>query len=253
MAFSKSFNELFILPDNKSDEWDSKLFEYGYAHDEEKLNKHLESANEIYLEEKQIYTAINSFTLDTDSEEESMRLIEGLKEADFIKEVDVTKSTLLIKTVDGDIRVCKLTEMIPGLKEDDPNLLTEDRKGNCHEKSIQIANSMGKIKNDIVTGFVFGYSDQAKYLHSWVEFNYQGEDMVIDYTLNALMNKEGYYMIQRAKPLSRIDSKLLKEDRKVLDKFDKLGYFNIKEYLLFRDEIMKDFDKNKKVIGDERE
>ena len=66
-------------------------------------------------------------------------------------------------------------------------------------------------------------------LHSWVEFNYQGEDMVIDYTLNALMNKEGYYMILSVQNLlSRIDSKLLKEDRKVLDKFDKLGRFNIK-------------------------
>ena len=254
MAFSKNFNELFIKPDIESEEWDSKIFDYGLAQDVENLTKHLESANELYLEEKQIYTAINSFTLDTDgdNEEESMRLIDGLKDNELVEDSEVTKSTLVIKTTNGDIKVWKLSEIIPELKMEDSDLTTENRKGKCHEKSIKIANSLGEIKSDVVTGYIFGYSDKAKYLHSWVEFNHYGKDMVIDYTLNALMNKEGYYMIQNAKPLSRIDSKTIKEDSKILNKFDKLGSFNIKEYLLFRDEIMKDFEKNKEIIENER-
>ena len=255
MAFSKNFNELFIKPDIESEEWDSKMFDYGLAQDVENLTKHLESANEIYLEEKQIYTAINSFTLDTDgdNEEESMRLIDGLKDNELVEDSEVTKSTLVIKTTNGDIKVWKLSEIIPELKMEDSDLTTENRKGKCHEKSIKIANSLGEIKSDVVTGYIFGYSDKA--VRSWCENNMGILGRVVNVEDGFADNPLHRYrciLRRNAKPLSRIDSKTIKEDSKVLNKFYKLGSFNIKEYLLFRDEIMKDFEKNKEIIENER-
>ena len=74
--------------------------------------------------------------------------VQPVKETTTSKlDVDVTDAFVIIELSDHrKIKVCKMSEIIPGLKEEDPEIVTEDRKGNCHEKSIQIANSMGKIK-----------------------------------------------------------------------------------------------------------
>ena len=155
-----------------------------------------------------------------------------------------------LKTEKGEIRATALTSLIPNLKDEEPVLLTDNRVGNCHSRAIKISNSLGEIDNDVVTGYVFGFSDKSKYLHTWVEFNYQGKDAVIDYNLNVLMNKEGYYLMTHALPLSRISNKNIHKDFKVINKLGKTGC--IKEYLVFRDELMKDFKKNKELFDMER-
>lgn len=251
MSFSKNFHELFITPEHISEEWDDTLFKYGELGDLKKLDKHLHSANEVYLNEKLIYTAIDTFTLKTETQKEKMRLLDNLKTEEFVEKVKVTKSSVLIKTDKGDIKACKLTDMIPEFKEIYPDLETRDRKGQCHRNSMLISNIIN-MSNNIVTGYIFGYSDKSKYLHSWIELVYDNEDLVIDYSLNALMNKSGYYQMQHAIPLNKISNKNIKEDRKLLDKFDKLGHFDIKEYLLYRDEIMNDLEKNNKIFNEER-
>lgn len=250
MPFSKSFQELFIIPENESEDWDSKVFEYGEAKDIEKLDEHLASAKELYLEEKQIYTAINTFTLDTESNEEKQRLLNQLRNESFILDVDVTDAFVVIELSDHrKIKVCKMSEIIPGLKEEDPEIVTENRKGTCHCKALITSSSLGSIPNDVVTGYIYGLSDKVKYLHSWVELNYHGNDVVLDYTLNALINREGYYLLNHiSEPLSRISSKQIQEDCKLIKKLNKVGSFNIKEYLVFRDEIIRDLEKNREVL-----
>lgn len=251
MFLSKSFKELYIVPDEKSEEWDNRLFELGLQGNIEGLDKHLDAVNELYFEERQIYTAINKFTLNTVPKEEKMRLFNMLKNEEFVDELEILGSNVMIKTKDAKIIASKLSGMIPTLCKEDEDIETERRKGNCHQKSMKISKSLG-VTNDVVTGYIFGYSDKAKYLHSWVEFNFRGRDVVIDYTLNILMNKEGYYYMQHAIPISRISDKKIREDNETIRKFGKVGYFNLKEYLVFRDEIMHDFEKNKKVFEEER-
>ena len=252
MSFIKNFDKMFIEPEDRSQEWDNKIFEYGESGDVEKLDKHLSSANELYFEEKQIYSAINSFTLRTERDEEKRRLLENLKKANFVNKLSYTDSLIKMEVCDGtEIRAYKMTGIIPDLKEDDPDIETLKRKGSCHSKSMSISVSMG-IPNDVVTGYIFGFSDKAKYLHSWIEFKDKDREMIIDYSLNILMNKEGYYYMQHAIPLSRVSNSKLLEDKEIIKKFGKLGYFTDKEYLLYRDEIMKDFEKNKKLFNEER-
>lgn len=251
MPFSKWFNNLFIEQDNRSEKWDDDLFEYGKLEDETKLYQHLDSANELYLDNRQIYTAINTFTLETETKEEKMRLLDRLKNEKFIEDIRIKESAVLIKTIKGDIKIYKLSDLIPQIKEDYPDVVTQDRKGKCHEKAIMIADRLESVSSEVVTGYIFGYSDKSKYLHSWIELNHNGKDMIIDYTLNAMINKEGYYQIQNAIPLSRISSVKIKEDVDVLNKLKQLGKLDIKEYLLFRDEIINDYEKNKKVFEKE--
>lgn len=100
---------------------------------------------------------------------------------------------------------------------------------------------------------IYGYSDKEKYLHTWVEGKLgYGFPVVIDYTMNALMNKDGYYFLQKPKILSRISGKDLEMDNKFIRKFAKTGAtINDKEYLVFRDEIMRYFNRNKQLFDEE--
>lgn len=251
MFLAKSFKELYIDPEDRSEQWDNKVFELGFLGKVEELDEHINSADELYFEERQIYTAINKFTLKTVSEKEKNRLFNLLREEEFIKEINIIDSNVLIETKDTKIIASKLSGMIPTLEKEDKDIETENRKGNCHKRSIMISKSLG-VPNEVVTGYIFGCSDKAKYLHSWVEFNFKGRDVVIDYNLNILMNKDGYYYMQHAIPISRISDKNIKEDNEIIQKFGKIGHFNLKEYLVFRDEIMKDFEKNKRIFEEER-
>lgn len=63
--------------------------------------------------------------------------------------------------------------------------------------------------------------------------------------MNAVMNKKGYYMLKHAEALSKVSNKQLKEDWKILGQLAKQGItFKENEYLVFRDEIMRDLKKN---------
>lgn len=64
----------------------------------------------------------------------------------------------------------------------------------------------------------------------------------MDYTLNAVMNKDGYYYIKGIdKPINRIKDWQIKQDVKN-NVFDVMGKLDLgdKEYVVFRDEILRD-------------
>ena len=70
------------------------------------------------------------------------------------------------------------------------------------------------------------------------------ESRIIDFTQNVIMSKQNYIKITNFKELSKIS----KED--VISDRSKVALFNMKiaYYLFFRDEIMKDINKNEKVF-----
>lgn len=107
--------------------------------------------------------------------------------------------------------------------------------------SLEISLSLN-FPNEVVTGFIYGISDKVKYLHSWIEFNKDGNEYVIDYTMNVIMNKEGYYFIRQAEELSRISNQDILFDSKIS--------INSKVYLVFRHEIMKELEKNSFLFPD---
>ena len=250
MEKKKNFNFIFTEPDKKGQEWDMKFFLYSTQGDKKKLSEHICTAHEIYLREQRIYSVINDFTSDVKTKEEKEQILNKLLRENFIKDVKQENGILEIETNDGIILVLALTEFIPEIKKIDSNLGTEKQRGKCHEKSIFLSNNLG-IANDIVTGYVFGYSDKSKFLHSWVELKIKDKDVVIDYTLNAIMNKEGYYQIQHAIPLTRVSNIQLEEDTKKLRVFNMQKGFSARKYLVFRDEIMRDLEKNKDILLEE--
>jgi hypothetical protein len=236
----EEFNRMFVNPSEEASDWEDAVFQAGINGDDKEVERLFMQTNEIYLDESQINTAIETFTR-KESPEEKDRLLNGLKEIDWIKDVRVENNVLHIGTEKGPINVGLLSDM-DGYR-DDLRLLTSGRKGFCHSDSIKMCRQYNDAQ--IVTGYIYGLSDKAKYLHSWVEFEQDGKCVVADYTMNVVMNKEGYYLIKHAEELSRVSHKQIIDDLKILGQLSKQGIvFRENEYLVFRDEIMKDLEKN---------
>ena len=250
---SRNFIELFLKPDHKSTRMNQQiLYEMSKTGDLGRFLSFIRTNKGMRVEDYTISIYINEYTSTTNPEEEKQKLIDLLKSwSDYIKRVDVNQTAATIETNKGIINVRILSDIIPELKDDDCDIQTGDRIKKCHQKSLEISNRLG-IPNEVVTGYVYGISDKLKWLHSWVECDIEGNEYVIDYTMNALINREGYYMIKNAEPLSRISNKNLANDKKIINKFAEVAPITNKEYLVFRDEIMRELEKNKKLFDDER-
>ena len=156
---------------------------------------------------------------------------------------------VIIDTKEGVVKAKILSEVLPQLKEIDSKIQTSERLGNCHQGSLDICSILAN-PHEIVTGYIYGPSDKAKYIHTWIECLIKEKECVIDYTMNAFMNKEGFYIIKNPEPISRISGQDIKADAKKYGSF--LEKINIRQYLLYRDEIIKDLEKNGQFFDEDR-
>ena len=121
-------------------------------------------------------------------------------------------------------------------------LRSDDRLGKCTETSIGFALATGKDSKVMI-----GYLDNSKdkILHAvYLDCGYDKE-YVFDYTMNLVMTKNQYLELMDFKIINEVNGEDLINDRKVLKAFE---HFGTKFYLCFRDEIMKDLEKNKKIL-----
>lgn len=143
------------------------------------------------------------------------------------------------KTTEKEIKFKKLSDSIIQ-KNTKKELKTNKRYGKCHTASFALA--LYSTKNcEIITGFVDEFNHRL--MHSIVEYNHNG--LYIDYTKNLIMNKNDYINIYHFKEISRVTSKQVKEDvENIFPIIDKIG---LKSYLCFRNEIVKDLEKNHSI------
>lgn len=210
-------------------------------------------ATELDMENYLIKYKISKWTQNDLSEDEKKEMLEKLLEMkNYVNNVKINENEnfsipeVIIETKDGTIRAMKFSSYKPKVKKIIPNIENERRFGNCYEYAYYISTGL-PFENYLTTGYIYGYSDKAKFLHSWVEVNINGEDYVIDATLNAMINKEGYYLLQHAKPINKISRQTLLND---LDNFSIIDNKNIpmEVYYVFRDEIIEDLNKNKDIF-----
>lgn len=256
---SVNSQRLFYDVDEESAKWDQKIFDLGMASDYKGFKKHLCTANELYMDEYQLMGAIDSYFADDIPEEDKNRYIEGLKLSKAFKKVKVGKDEIRVtmKADKKEIWAKRVTGRIPETKEFMPEIATkEGREGQCHFLSMRLARAL-PFYADVVTGYIYGMSDKAKYLHTWVEYkNNKGVERVIDCTMNALMPKESYYYLRQAKAVQRISNENLRRDFRTIKSAGGGGTLEnfgleIKTYLFFRDEIVKDFSKNRHMFSDQ--
>lgn len=252
MPLSKNFKEMFLDPDGISQNWDETFMEKLHNCTTEEILKFAnKSAKKLYILEYIICRAIYNYTKKDLTDMEKQNFLDKLKlYTSHNLSIEYTNSILEIQTNEGNIKVRKLTDLIPGLSDADPDIETDERQGQCHFKSIELSNIIENPHN-VVTGFVHGTSDFSKFLHTWIEIFLNGNWYVFDYTLNACINKDGYYFIKHAEPLSVISKENIAREYPLLCGDDSTK-FNVKEYLLFRDEIIRDLDRNRHLFNEDR-
>lgn len=160
---------------------------------------------------------------------------------------------LSVKCKDYRLKAIMFSSISPSIKREYPQLETVNRANYCFDNSFELVNTLG-LRCNLVTGTVKGIVDRADFLHSWVETTLHGEEVVIDYTMNAIINKEGYYKFRHAKAMEKISVDDIVKDSEKYGKIFDLIDIKTSMYNIFRDEIISDFEKNnydqivKKVI-----
>ena len=111
------------------------------------------------------------------------------------------------------------------------------RENKSHEKSMELARNLNS-PNTLVTGWVAGLTSKSKYPHSWVETTLDGNEVVIDYTMNAIVNKDGYYALRYATPVSKINNVEIEKDLELVTPLINNNELSGLEYLVYRDSII---------------
>ncbi len=120
------------------------------------------------------------------------------------------------------------------------------RAKKCHERTLEICRS---FENSIVhTGLIILGENQ--YLHTVLEFKDKyGKDIIVDWTRNLWIDKEEYIKLFKFNILESIKSEDISNDAEFLKHH--LPNTSLKVYLTFRDELMKDINRNQSIFKQE--
>ena len=208
----KEFDNL-VLQNKKFEKWENQF------------NKIINSGNMFYLKIFELInktpinwdvlwmvSIINNFTLNNDIGNFEYCLTQAIT-ASVVK--SFKQDGLIFKIImnrDEEICFTKLTDFLPELNKDVKDRLQSERRfGHCHWDSIKLSKSLN-FDNNVVSGFCSIQSDKMKYPHTWVEFRYQDVEWIIDFTLNAVMNKCGYYRLFNPEKTVSINKVNISED-----------------------------------------
>ncbi len=229
----KNYNELFNTRFKTSQQIDEKFAELFNTSGLKEGIKYLKQigATELDMDNYNIKYRISEWTKDSLSNKEKIDFLNELRDlGDYILDIKVEKNEKF---------------NLPEVKNLFPFIENNERFGNCYDFAYNISLNLG-VPNQIVTGYIYGYSDKSEFLHSWVETTIKDEEYVIDGTLNAMINKQGYYLMQHAKPITKIDDSTLKSDLK--NYVNEMQSIPLEVYYVFRDEIVNDLGKNREAF-----
>lgn len=133
------------------------------------------------------------------------------------------------------------------LKEMRRKLYTSRRYHKCCQLSFEVASRLNEC--NIVTALCTNPFNKIKqkFLHTFVIYIKEGEEYVIDATLNAIIKKEIYFRLYQPQIISTIPKSTIKEDFNII-KETKISDITATEYLCFKEPIMnvvKKLTKNK--------
>jgi len=261
-APAKNFDLLFS--EKASRDWVKKINFLGLCGGPNDIQIELSKCTHNYQNEDNIYMNIQNLTCEIPQPEKN-HFITQLRENPLVQSTNEDEEwTELIMKNGTDIRYQKLSTILqlitgPKLLHDPSQSTFEDlhtsaRLGYCHSNSLKLSKFLHllNIPNDVVTGYVYGLSEKAKNLHTWLEF----KDMhlkghVADYNMNAVMNIDGYNVLHHFEEITRINDSEVVSDHSKYDKILKSLDICDKVYCTFRHEIITDLERNLKKNKDE--
>lgn len=195
----------------------------------------------LYTFENSLLGLINNFTTEDKDPVTLALLISSLKIHSKIKDINQSSKAITIELQDGTTIQAQNMAKTIGLKDKD--LASFKRQSKAHQMSVTLARSIPNAR--VVTGKVAGLTSKSSYLHSWVETTTSdGKTVVFDYTMNAIMNKNGYYSLRHAKQISAINGADITADIEKVAPFINAGELSGIEYLIHRESIMEALKEN---------
>lgn len=194
------------------------------------------------LEDISLFGLISTFTL----RERDASLVSRLKSIGFdINDITYDEENACYKYLDEKYNIP--FEMISDYIDNEyikDELTSEKRFGNCHTMSTIFAYS---IENSmVVTGYIKALDQLV--LHSIIEYSKDDETYVIDWTRNVKMLKSDYERLTGFTELARFNGDVCYNDLGYLESLN----INSKSYVCFRDEIINDIKKNKRLFKREK-
>lgn len=246
MISKKEFNAKYIKPSLDSQKWDDRYRMLSKSNDIIAFVEHLQTATEFYFDDSYICAVIKNFTYSNTTNERKISLVDMLISKGYISSAQTTdNATTFTKPNGKTITFIPLTEVFPNIRFRE-ELESNERSGRCHQGSLDLSQFEFDFEHSVVTGYTCNISNKSRYLHSWIETNLNGIDVVVDYTMNAIIDKNAYYDFMHAEPITKIAGTDVKQDIPLVLRSKYKGYDN-RMYLLFRDEMMSEI-KNKQTI-----
>jgi len=154
---------------------------------------------------------------------------------DYVYSLSANEDNIVISTQEGEIRAQKLYYAFPELKTLFPEADKKSRIGRCHEFCLRFAKNYD-YDSLVATGYVAPLSQKNKNLHTWIEMELAGEEVVIDFTRGLVFNKDGYYLLKnvRRNAVQKIDRKIVAKEAEMIDELASADGFYSKLYFANR-------------------
>lgn len=137
--------------------------------------------------------------------------------------------------VDGKIYTFNELSDITDIEKFKKELKTDKRHHKCHTRTLEL--SFGVPESNIVTGYEV--IENAKVLHSVLEYKYKNKFYIIDYAKNIIMPKEQYIELTKFKEIERISDLEYIED---LGKIYNFPDLTDKVYVTFKKELIRELE-----------
>lgn len=238
-----SLDKRFIAPDRRSDKITDLISESLQDDSFSSFLKYIRATKFTKLDNisNLLIYILDIFSDQTISDEDLESFIDlSIAENPKLLAVDlIGRDQISFKLQNKEFDAQTLSSIYPSLQELFPDILThKTRHGRCHEMSIGLALNLSDDAI-VATGSIYTISPRAKYLHSWVEEDVDGETYCRDFTYNISLKQDDYYSLFHIKPYDKISAKQIKADYhdiiKLLDTDERYS----KLYLSSREEALR--------------
>lgn len=195
-----------------------------------------------YIKEYFAYQTINNFTMlqNEDVEKAKQDNLGQVYDINYIKYNESENCFHYVKD-DFEISFRKFSDVIRAYYYKE-QLHNDERSSLAPIKSCEIVPYLSK--SNILTGFIL--IGNLKMMHTVIELVDEG--LIIDWSINAIMKKEDYLRLTKLQVINKLETDKLIEDR-ISGIFNEFSDPSMLEfYLIFRDEFIKDIEKNKQLI-----
>ena len=234
ISHQKFYND-YIQPDQESAEWD-KAIKRLLEGNQKSLYAVLASRNAtLNTTDSNIYSLIKNFGMKDRNEaviNAQVRFLNSDPNIDFVK---ITGNNITIAKKFGAVITSMVLSETFGWNNDELGTKKQLKKANI--RAIDVAESL-TTPSRVITGKVSGLTSKSKFMHNWVETTIDNKSMVIDYSMNAIINKSGYYSFRNAEFINAIESYNLPSDIEAIRPYLESEELTINEYLVHRDAVM---------------